>query len=173
MSRGYTCSRCKGQGHGKDECGKSRIPSAVSTAPSALDEPTANNDAFLSHDATYALFKNAVHTPEPITVRKGVALPGTPYTCMRVEYRNPETGHVRVEWSGEMHGEWESDRDPAGEALASLSGSSDGYLPYRAVLSAPNPDVPNAWVERDVNLLNGGVRDIMERVFYRSRAARN
>lgn len=100
-------------------------------------------------------------------VRRGAAMPGTPYTGVRVEYRSPQTGHIRTEWAGELYGAWDTDRDPASEMLANIQASGDGYLPYRAVLSSPNPNLPGTWDERDVILLNGGTQEIAMRVYSR------
>lgn len=169
MARKYTCQACGGAGHGRDDCGKSRIPEPALAA--ALATQNSETVSQPSHESTYELFRKASPEP-PLTVRQGAALPGTAYSGMRVEFRNPTTGDVRVEWSGEMHGRWETDVDPASEALAGLNGTTDGYLPYRAVLSAPHPDLPGAWAERDVILLDGEVRRIAERVHYREQQKR-
>ena len=137
-------------------------PSPVPTAPAASTDV---NTAAGQVEAAYERFQNT----QPSSVRQGAAMPGTPYTGMRVEYRNPQTGHVRTEWSGELHGTWEGDVDPASELLSNVQGTSDGYLPYRAVLSAPHADLPNTWSERDVNLMGGETRRIAERLHYRDR----
>ena len=56
MARQYTCSKCGGQGHGRDDCGKSRVPSSGRQAPLALlpnpNEPSPSP----SIDETYSAF---------------------------------------------------------------------------------------------------------------------
>jgi hypothetical protein len=105
----------------------------------------------------------------PRVVRRGSIRPNMNYTSMYLEYRNPETGSVRIEWAGELHGTWEGDRDPAAEMISQLRSSPDGYMPYRAVFTYPDEDNPKVWGERDVTLLNGEIRRIAERKYYKNR----
>ena len=102
------------------------------------------------------------------STRVGMAMPGTRYEGVVVYYRNPQTGDVRVEWSGEAHGSWQApygQPDPASEIIAGMHGSTDGYLPHRAVLSAPHRSLPRTHAEYDVILDGATLRETWERVY--------
>lgn len=131
------------------------------STPSAGDEPVAGRQV----TSAYTKFQDLA----PPVRRLGSAMPGFEYTSMYIQYRNPKTGHVRTEWAGELHGSWEGDTDPASEMISQLRSGTDGYLPYRAVLTARDEHVPDLWNERDVVLLNGEIRHIADRLYYAQR----
>lgn len=80
---------------------------------------------------------------------------GHEYTGMSVVYQHPKTGAQVVGWSGELHGTWGGDRNPA---LKMLQGAGphhvggEAYLPQYAVFHSPHPEVPNAQQGRTLHL---------------------
>lgn len=110
-----------------------------------------NADAGETFNGETLNWRKGAHTPSP----GGTILPETPYTGMVVHYRNPDTGHIRTEWAGELHGSWETSHDPASEMLANARASHDGYLPYRAVFSSPSPYLAGGSRQYNLILLHG------------------
>lgn len=81
----------------------------------------------------------------------GSVKPGHAYTGLSVVYRHPETGARHVGWSGEAHGTFKGDVDPARSILQSAKPHDFGsglMHPEYAIFSSPNKNNPDGEHDR-------------------------
>jgi len=82
--------------------------------------------------------------------------PGFKYTGATFMQMNEKSGHMSPMWTGELHGEWEGENDPAHEMAAQLGYTrhEDGSNSFanHLTLSAPHPDMPGQMITKHVPL---------------------
>lgn len=75
----------------------------------------------------------------------GPVMPGHDYTGVSVVFHGQTSGSRHVGWSGEAHGQWGGETDPAREILRSARPYKVGgemFHPEYALFSSRNPDNP-------------------------------